>query len=327
MPNDGFADVYLVIDNYRALAEENEVLIEQVNVIINQGPSFGCTWWSLPIANRSAAAGAKRFRFPDRVAPAVGRRQAGPVPVRQGRSGQAGTRHGRGQNYVRLDSDPQAGLHTLVARPALANTPKHLRVRQRGRGGQPARERPGPAGAPVAGQVRCGASARVDRPGHSSRCWRGRNRLGHLGIGLALGYRTSPESHLMVTGRRECGQTTTWPPSCPNRPALCSRATSAPKPPAGRPSAQVWLVDPRRQLLTTMGSDYLENFAYNLDGVTAMMNDLAEFLAGREPPPGLSAGGIIVALLVERSGDLRDRRRHPALRRASIRRCIRRLRG
>lgn len=41
VPNDGFGDVYLVVDNYRALAEENEVLIEQVNVIINQGPSFG----------------------------------------------------------------------------------------------------------------------------------------------------------------------------------------------------------------------------------------------------------------------------------------------
>src|ERR1700739_4482757 len=41
VPNDGFGDVYLVIDNYRALAEENELLIEQVNLIINQGPSFG----------------------------------------------------------------------------------------------------------------------------------------------------------------------------------------------------------------------------------------------------------------------------------------------
>ncbi len=41
MPNDGFGDVFLVIDNYRALAEENEVLIEQVNLVINQGPLFG----------------------------------------------------------------------------------------------------------------------------------------------------------------------------------------------------------------------------------------------------------------------------------------------
>src|SRR6202041_2734490 len=41
VPNDGFGDIFLVIDNYRALAEENEVLIEQVNQIINQGPSFG----------------------------------------------------------------------------------------------------------------------------------------------------------------------------------------------------------------------------------------------------------------------------------------------
>ncbi len=44
------SDVYLVI--HRALAEENEVLIEQVNVIINQ-PSFGVHRWSPPTANRS----------------------------------------------------------------------------------------------------------------------------------------------------------------------------------------------------------------------------------------------------------------------------------
>lgn len=39
--DDGFGDVYLVIDNYWVLVEENEVLIEQVNVIINQGFLFG----------------------------------------------------------------------------------------------------------------------------------------------------------------------------------------------------------------------------------------------------------------------------------------------
>jgi len=34
-------------------------------------------------------------------------------------------------NYVRLDSDPQSGLHTLVARPALSDhTGQRVRVRQ-----------------------------------------------------------------------------------------------------------------------------------------------------------------------------------------------------
>src|SRR5262249_61175071 len=41
------------------------------------------------------------------------------VPVKPGRGMVA-------VNYVRLDSDPQAGLHTLVARPALANTADHV---------------------------------------------------------------------------------------------------------------------------------------------------------------------------------------------------------
>jgi hypothetical protein len=63
--------------------------------------------------------------------------------------------------------------------------------------------------------------------------------------------------------------------------------------PTSRPSAQVWLVDPRRQLLTALGTDYVEKFAYNLDGVAAMMNELGDVLARREPPPGLSAEELL----------------------------------
>jgi DNA segregation ATPase FtsK/SpoIIIE-like protein len=37
----------------------------------------------------------------------------------------------------------------------------------------------------------------------------------------------------------------------------------------------------------------MEKFAYNLDGVQAMMGELAEVLAGREPPPGLSAQELL----------------------------------
>lgn len=39
--------------------------------------------------------------------------------------------------------------------------------------------------------------------------------------------------------------------------------------------------------------DYVERFAYNLDGVVAMMGELAAALAGREPPPGLSAEELL----------------------------------
>ena len=77
--------------------------------------------------------------------------------------------------------------------------------------------------------------------------------------------------------------------------------------PTSRPSAQVWLVDPRRQLLTTLGTDYVEKFAYNLDGVSAMMDELGGVLARREPP-GPVRRRAAVPLVVERAGDLPDHR-------------------
>ena len=127
VPNDGFGDVYLVIDNYRALAEENEVLIEQVNQIINQGPSFGVH--VVVTADReSELRPPVRSGFGSRIelrlaavedAKLVRSRFAKDVPVKPGRGMVA-------VNYVRLDSDPQAGLHTLVARPALASTPDNV---------------------------------------------------------------------------------------------------------------------------------------------------------------------------------------------------------
>lgn len=123
MPNDGFGDVYLVIDNYRALSEDNEVLVEQVNLIINQGPSFGVH--VVVTADReSELRPPVRSGFGSRVelrlaavedAKLVRSRFAKDVPVKPGRGMVA-------VNYVRLDSDPQSGLHTLIARPALSDT-------------------------------------------------------------------------------------------------------------------------------------------------------------------------------------------------------------
>src|ERR1700754_924303 len=127
VPNDGFGDIFLVIDNYRALAEENEVLIEQVNQIINQGPSFGIH--VVATADReSELRPPVRSGFGSRIelrlaavedAKLVRSRFAKDVPVKPGRGMVA-------VNYVRLDSDPQAGLHTLVARPALGSTPDKI---------------------------------------------------------------------------------------------------------------------------------------------------------------------------------------------------------
>lgn len=297
VPDDGFGDVYLVIDNYRALAEENEVLIEQVNVIINQGPSFGVH--VVVTADReSELRPPVRSGFGSRIelrlaavedAKLVRSRFAKDVPVKPGRGMVA-------VNYVRLDGDPQAGLHTLVARPALGSTPDNVFEcdsvvaavsRLTSAQAPPVRRLPARFGVE---QVRELAS-RDTRQG-----------VGAGGIAWAISeldlapvyLNFAENSHLMVTGRRECGRTTTLATIMSEIGRLYAPgASSAPPPAPGRPSAQVWLVDPRRQLLTALGSDYVERFAYNLDGVVAMMGELAAALAGREPPPGLSAEELL----------------------------------
>jgi type VII secretion protein EccCa/type VII secretion protein EccCb len=297
VPNDGFGDVYLVIDNYRALAEENEVLIEQVNLIINQGPSFGVH--VIVTADReSELRPPVRSGFGSRIelrlaavedAKLVRSRFAKEVPVKPGRGMVA-------VNYVRLDSDPQAGLHTLVGRPALASTPAKIfesdtvvAAVSRLTSGQapPVRRLPAKFGVE---QVRELAS-RDTRQG-----------VGAGGIAWAISeldlapvyLNFAENAHLMVTGRRECGKTTTVATIMAEIGRLYAPGSStAPTPPEGQPSAQVWLVDPRRQLLTTLGTEYVEKFAYNLDGVQALVGELAAVLAGRQPPPGLSAEELL----------------------------------
>ena len=212
VPNDGFGDVFLVIDNYRALAEENEVLIEQVNQIINQGPSFGIH--VVATADReSELRPPVRSGFGSRIelrlaavedAKLVRSRFAKDVPVKPGRGMVA-------VNYVRLDSDPQSGLHTLVARPALTDTPDNVfasdsvaaAVSKVAVGhAPPVRRLPAKFGLD---QVR--TLAQADR----------RQNVGAGGIAWAINeldlqpvyLNFAENAHLMVTGRRECGRTTT----------------------------------------------------------------------------------------------------------------------
>src|SRR6202034_3152689 len=88
-------------------------------------------------------------------------------------------------------------------------------------------------------------------------------------------------ANLMVPGRRECARPTTLATIMAEIGRVYEPGATIAAP-TSRPSAQVWLVDPRRQLLTTLGTDYVEKFAYNLDGVAAMMNELGDVLARRE---------------------------------------------
>ncbi len=292
---DVFGDVYLVIDNYRALAEENEVLIEQVNLIINQGPSFGVH--VIVTADReSELRPPVRSGFGSRVelrlaavedAKLVRSRFAKEVPVKPGRGMVA-------VNYIRLDADPQSGLHTLVARPALAGTPSNVfesdsivEAVSRITSGQapPVRRLPATFGVQQVREL----AARDTRQGVGA----GGIAWGISELDLNPVYLNFAEnSHLMVTGRRECGKTTTMATIMAEIGRLYDPGASSASATSQR-SAQVWLVDPRRQLLTALGSDYVERFAYNLDGVQAIIGELAEVLAGREPPAGLSAEELL----------------------------------
>lgn len=295
VPDDGFGDVYLVIDNYRALAEDNEVLVEQVNQIVNQGPSFGVH--VIATADReSELRPPVRSGFGSRVelrlaavedAKLVRSRFAKDVPVKPGR-GMVSV------NYVRLDSDPQSGLHTLVARPALHNAPDGVfesdtvatAVSQVAEGrARPVRRLPAKFGLD---QVRAvAANDHREGVGAGGIAW-GISELDLQPVYLNFG----GSSHLVVTGRRECGRTTTLATIMSEIERVYQPGSSTAEPPTG-PSAQVWLVDPRRQLLTTLGSEYVEKFAYNLDGVLQMIGELSATLAGREPPPGLSAEELL----------------------------------
>ncbi|MBS4729730.1 type VII secretion protein EccCa [Mycobacterium sp. SM1] len=296
VPEDGFGDVYLVIDNYRALAEENEVLIEQVNQIINQGPSFGVH--VVVTADReSELRPPVRSGFGSRVelrlaavedARLVRSRFAKDVPAKPGR-GMVPV------NYVRLDADPQAGLHTLVARPALASTPKSAFESD--------------SVAAAVSQVAVGRARAVRRlPARfgleevrALAAADQRQGVGAGGIAWAISeldlqpvyLNFAENSHLMITGRRECGRTTTLATIMAEIGRVYAPGASTAPPASGRPSAQVWLVDPRRQLLRMLGPDYLEKFAYTVDGVAAMMDELAETLAKRQPPQGLSADELL----------------------------------
>jgi len=293
VPDDGFGDVYLVVDNYRALMEENDVVIEQVNQVINQGPSFG-VHVVVTAERESELRPSVRSGFGSRVELRLAATEdaklvrgvfAKAVPPKPGR-GMVGV------NYVRLDADPQSGLHTLIARPALGSAPGFesgsvaAAVSQVATGqARPVRRLPAWFGLE---EVR--ALAAADQ----------RQGVGAGGIAWAISeldlqpvyLNFAENAHLMVTGRRECGRTTTLATIMSEIGRLYAPGASTAAP-TSRRCAQVWLVDPRRQLLRVLGSDYVEKFAYNVDGVSAMADELAATLAGRQPPPGLSAEELL----------------------------------
>ena len=92
------------------------------------------------------------------------------------------------------------------------------------------------------------------------------------------------DQHLVIAGKRECGRTSV----CAAVMAEIGRVyapggDSAPPWQPGRPAAQVWLIDPRRQLTKVLERSYVQRFASTPQAVKERMTELAQVLAARLP--------------------------------------------
>ena len=290
LPDDPYGDVFLVVDDFKALTEETstlrsrEQIVNQITTLILQGRSYGIHVMVSVLRENNLPLNA-RHAFPQRIelklaadidAHNIKAREAAKVPL---------GRPGRGmvaQNYPREGVEP-VGLHTMTARPALSGTPRDdfdsasvvEAVRRVAAGYAPA-----PSVRRLPAHISL-AELRAAVPAARSVLW----GVDEFATAVAL-----DGPHLMVTGMAKCGRTTL----CRTVLSEIGRAYApgaegtAVDPADPREPAQVWLVSPRRELLQELGGDYLQGWAYQPEGVKALMGDLAVVLAQRAPAAGLS---------------------------------------
>lgn len=295
VPDDPYGDVFLVIDNIGALSSSptlrnKELVMGQVQRLVLEGGSFGIHVLgsvnkdiSLPPHMRGA--------FPRRVELKLGGADDAKMVAGRLTNKVPAGKPGRGmvaQNYVRLGAE-EVGLHTLIARPALRSTADGVfdsasiveavrRVAARYRPAPPVRRLPQTI---TLGELRTRAGQR----GHSGMAWAidETDRL--------VGLHPAASPFLIVTGREQCGRTNTLAAIMSEiRRVYAPGSTAALRdadPADPRPRAQVWLVNPARELLRVVGPDYLQRYCYRPDEVAPMARELAATLAGRLPESGL----------------------------------------
>lgn len=293
VPADGYGDVFLVIDNYGALNHAYEALMDTVDRLILEGPTFGIH--VVAAVNRPAelrihvrgAFGSRVWLRPNEIHDVTDLpkpRLAAAIPA---------DRPGRGmiaQNYSRLGSEP-GGLHTLMARPALAASAAED-FDSRSVAEAVSRVASGFTAAPRVRRL----PARLSPASLRSRA-RGDARY-PSSIVWALSETESPvffdtDSHLVIAGQAKCGRTTVCATVLSEIARLYSLDGAGEK--RGRPAAQVWLVDPRRQLHGVLGPAGVYRFASTVDGVKNRMAELASVLAARLPQDDPDSGGQIMA--------------------------------
>ncbi|MCA2243364.1 MULTISPECIES: type VII secretion protein EccCa [Mycobacteriaceae] len=292
---DRFGDVYLVIDNFAALTDQastfrgKEVLVDEINKLIREGGSFGIHV-VVAVSKPQELSPQMRDLFNE------GRIElkADETNVRLVKSSEAkkvpSNRPGRGmvaQNYLREGWDV-VGLHTMMARPALRGTGERVfeaqsvvaRVSQLAEGYRPApRVRQLPNRVELA-QLRKSAASH----NHAGAVW----AVNEFSLPVGLDNARSP--FLVVTGSRQCGRTTTCA-------AIMSEIGRVYAPGSSkavravddtRPSAQVWLISPSRELLRVLDEGYVEAFSYRTDTTGQLAERLSTVLADRLPQADLA---------------------------------------
>ena len=294
VPDDPFGDVYLVVDNYAALTAEastirnKDLLSAQIQKIVGEGSSFGIHV-IISVERDINLPPRMRGSWPQRVELKL----QGPEDAKlmRGKLTDAvpSGKPGRGmvaQNYSRLGSEEE-GLHTLIARPALRGTPVSVfdsasvveAVRR-----VAANYRPAPRVRSLPKDIALAElQARAIREHHPGMAWALSERDELVDMG-----QDSP--FLVITGREDCGRTNALAAVMHEiKRVYAPGSTAAMATPSDdpRPRAQVWLVDPRRELLQILGKDYLERFTYRMDEAAPFATDLNRLLTTRLPEAGL----------------------------------------
>lgn len=293
VPDDNHGDVFLVIDNYAAMATQYPELVEmQVNRIIREGPTFGIhtivavtKTTDLQVTVRSDFGSRVELRLADTndASEPLKPRMVAKVPM---------NRPGRGmipQNYERVGSE-LIGLHTLMARPALESDEAGLFDSRSVVAAVNALNR-GFSQAPKVRRL----------PTHISAVQVGELAAGDPRLATNLVWALDEAErpvffdgqHLVVTGQPECGRTTVCATiMCEIARVYAPGGDEAPPAAAGRRTAQVWLIDPRRQLTRVLSSAYVHRFASAPEAIAQRMQELTEVLRPRMPRDTLSIADI-----------------------------------
>ncbi len=187
------------------------------------------------------------------------------------------------QNYTRMGEEP-VGLHTLMARPALDVTADDVfdsrsvveavrRLAGRFEPAPPVRRLPR-----LVTRAELAASAQQEG--------RAQEMVWAMSETRRPVYFDGP--HLVITGQKQCGRTAACATIMGEIARVYAPGASGAAGPQHAQAAQVWLVDPRRQLLRVLDSSYVHKFAYTPDAVRPMMTELAGVLSARQPQAGLS---------------------------------------